>query len=273
MTKAMIDLEDLGNLAREAGKAILEIYETDFEVEQKADASPLTLADRRSHQIISTDLQSRYPAIPVLSEEGKEVPYAIRRAWPAFWLVDPLDGTKEFVKKNDEFTVNIALIEGTTPTLGVIYLPVLDRLYLADIRQGCWEQQPGTSRKLVMGNTPPASPARVVKSRSHPSPDLEALLETLPSYESVSRGSSLKFCALAAGEADFYPRLGPTWEWDTAAGQAIVTAAGGVMVTLDGTPFTYNKPNLLNGPFLAAPSLAWLKESRILEKGLKNVRK
>ena len=185
--------------------------------------------------------------------------------------MDPLDGTKEFVKKNGEFTVNIALIEGTTPTLGVIYLPVLDRLYLADIRQGCWEHQAGKSRKLMVGASPPSNPIRVLKSRSHPSPDLEALLETLPSCESVIRGSALKFCAIAAGEADFYPRFGPTWEWDTAAGHAIVTAAGGVMVALDGAPFAYNKPNLLNGPFLAAPSLAWLKESGMLEMGLKFV--
>jgi len=268
MTTAMIDLEELGKLAREAGKAILEVYETDFEVEEKADASPLTLADRRSHQIISAGLQSRYPAIPVLSEEGREVPYAIRREWPAFWLVDPLDGTKEFVKKNGEFTINIALIEGTVPTMGVIYLPVPDRLYLADLRRGCWEQRGGSSRRLAMGQGPSASPPRVVKSRSHPSPDLETLLEALPAYESVSRGSALKFCALAAGEADCYPRLGPTWEWDTAAGQAIVTAAGGVMVSLDGAPFTYNKPNLRNGPFLAGPSLAWLKESGMLDKGI-----
>ena len=268
MTTAMIDLEALGKLAREAGKAILEVYGTDFEVEEKADTSPLTLADRRSHQIISARLQTRYPAIPVLSEEGREVPYTVRREWPAFWLVDPLDGTKEFVKKNGEFTINIALIQGTVPTLGVIYLPVPDRLYLADLRRGCWEQRGGSSRKLAMGMVPSASPPRVVKSRSHPSPDLETLLEALPAYESVSRGSALKFCALAAGEADCYPRLGPTWEWDTAAGQAIVTAAGGVMVSLDGTPFTYNKPNLRNGPFLAAPSLAWLKESGILDKGI-----
>jgi len=134
-----IDLEFLSALAREAGRAILEVYETDFAVEQKADASPLTLADRRSHQLLSSGLKARYPEIPVLSEEGREVPYAIRRGWPVFWLVDPLDGTKEFVRKNGEFTVNIALIEGTLPTVGVIYLPVPDRLYLADIHHGCWE--------------------------------------------------------------------------------------------------------------------------------------
>jgi 3'(2'), 5'-bisphosphate nucleotidase len=269
MAKEGNDLDFLGNLARKAGEAILEVYDTDFEVERKEDSSPLTLADQRSHRLIAAELQSRYPDIPVLSEEGKEAPYHVRKAWPSFWLVDPLDGTKEFVKRNGEFSVNIALIEGTTPVIGVIYLPVLDRLYVAHIRQGCREIAQGKSRRLRVGDSLPAGTIRVLKSRSHPSPNLEALLEILPSHESVIRGSALKFCAIAAGEADFYPRLGPTWEWDTAAGQAIVSAAGGVMVDLDGKPFTYNKPNLVNGPFLVASSGAWLKQSGILEKALK----
>jgi 3'(2'), 5'-bisphosphate nucleotidase len=264
MAKGVIDLEGLGNLARKAGKAILEVYETDFEVERKEDSSPLTLADRRSHQIIAAGLQSQYPEIPVLSEEGKEVSYATRKAWHRFWLVDPLDGTKEFIKRNGEFTVNIALIEGTTPTIGVIYLPVRDRLYVADIRQGCWEIAASEGRRIEVHSSLPMHAIRVLKSRSHPSPNLETLLEILPSHESVIRGSALKFCAIAASEADLYPRFGPTWEWDTAAGQAIVTAAGGVMVALNGEPFTYNKPNLVNGPFLAAASLPWLKQSGIL---------
>jgi 3'(2'), 5'-bisphosphate nucleotidase len=260
-------LEFLGNLAKEAGKAILEVYETDFAVERKEDSSPLTLADRRSHQIITAGLQSEYPKIPVLSEEGKEVPYAARKAWPRFWLVDPLDGTKEFVKRNGEFSVNIALVEGATPILGAIYLPVPDRLFVADIRKGCREVlHCEASRTLHVGGSSPESTVRVLKSRSHPSPDLEALLEILPSHESVTRGSALKFCAIAAGEADFYPRFGPTWEWDTAAGQAIVTAAGGVMVALNGEPFTYNKPNLVNGPFLVAANVGWLKQSGVLDR-------
>jgi 3'(2'), 5'-bisphosphate nucleotidase len=269
MKKEKGALEYLGNLAREAGKAILEVYETDFEVERKEDASPLTLADRRSHEIIAAGLQSRYPEIPVLSEEGKAVPYAVRRAWPLFWLVDPLDGTKEFVKRNGEFSVNIALIEDAVPMLGIIYLPVPDRLYAADVRKGCQEITRNQSRRIEVGNPTPESMVRVLKSRSHPSHDLEALLDVLPSYESVARGSALKFCALAAGEADFYPRFGPTWEWDTAAGQALVTAAGGVMVGLNGEPFTYNKPSLLNGPFLAASSLSWLKQSGLLARAQK----
>jgi 3'(2'), 5'-bisphosphate nucleotidase len=268
MAEEVNDLEFLGNLARKAGKAILEVYETDFEVEQKQDTSPLTLADRLSHQLIAAELQSRYPEIPVLSEEGKEVSYPIRKTWSSFWLVDPLDGTKEFVKRNGEFSVNIALIEGKTPTIGVIYLPVLDRLYVAHTRQGCWEVAQGKRRRLQAGGSLPAGAIRVLKSRSHPSPNLEALLEILSAHVSVARGSALKFCAIAAGEADFYPRFGPTWEWDTAAGQAIVTAAGGVMVDLAGQPFAYNKPDLVNGPFLAASSDAWLKQSGILQKAL-----
>jgi 3'(2'), 5'-bisphosphate nucleotidase len=258
-------LEFLGNLAKEAGKAILEIYETDFVVERKEDASPLTLADRRSHQLITAGLQSEYPQIPVLSEEGKEAPYEIRKGWHRFWLVDPLDGTKEFVKRNGEFSVNIALVEGTTPIIGVIYLPVPDRLFVADVRKCCREILHGEVRALRVGSSSKESRMRVLMSRSHPSPNLESVLEKLPSYESITRGSALKFCAIAAGEADFYPRFGPTWEWDTAAGQAIVTAAGGVMVDLNGKPFTYNKPNLVNGPFLAAANLTWLKQSGILD--------
>ena len=266
MQKGVVALEVLGNVVREAGEAILEVYGTDFEVERKADCSPLTLADRQSHEIIAARLQSHYPHIPVLSEEGKETSYDIRKAWPCFWLVDPLDGTKEFVKRNGEFTINIALVEGTSPTIGVIYLPVLDRLYMADIREGCWEIDKGQSRRLQVRSPAVGDAIRVLKSRSHPSPNLEKLLEVIPSHECVTRGSALKFCAIAAGEADFYPRLGPTWEWDTGAGQAIVAAAGGVMVALNGEPFTYNKPNLLNGPFLAAPSLNWLKESGVLDR-------
>jgi 3'(2'), 5'-bisphosphate nucleotidase len=261
----VIDLEFLGNLAKEAGRVILEVYGTEFSVEKKEDRSPLTLADTRSHQVISRGLQSRYPEIPVLSEEGKEVPYSVRKDWSRFWLVDPLDGTKEFIKRNGEFTVNIALVEGDTPVVGIIYLPVPEILYMADIRRGCWEVAGGRQRALQVAKSLPTGNIRVVKSRSHPSPNLEAILELLPSYEVLNRGSALKFCTVAAGEADYYPRFGPTWEWDTAAGQAIVMAAGGAMVDLKGKPFTYNKENLVNGPFMVASSLEWLKRMGIIE--------
>lgn len=261
----MTDLEFLGQLAQKAGEAILEVYGTEFTVERKEDRSPLTLADTRSHEIISQGLLSRYPQIPVLSEEGKQISYSVRRTWPRFWLVDPLDGTKEFVKRNGEFTVNIALIDKDTPILGVIYLPVFDRLYVAEIHQGAFEIAEGRKRRLQTRSSP-SGPLKVVKSRSHPSPKLESFLALLPEYEALNRGSALKFCSVAAGEADLYPRVGPTWEWDTAAGQAIVTAAGGAMMDMKGNSFLYNKPNLVNGPFIVASDLKWFKESGILDR-------
>lgn len=258
------DLEFLSMLARRAGAAILEVYETAFDVEKKADHSPLTLADTRSHNVICRGLQAQFPDIPVLSEEGKSIPHAVRRDWERFWLVDPLDGTKEFIKRNGEFTVNIALIQERQPILGVIYIPVEDRLYLADTRQGCWELSKDGEQRLHIHPPLPSNRIRVARSRSHPSPDLEALLGRLPDHETISRGSAAKFCAVAAGQAEFYPRLGPTWEWDTAAGQAIVMAAGGVVVDLEGDALSYNKEDLLNGPFLVAPSVSWLKQVGVL---------
>jgi len=259
------DLKFLAELAKEAGKAILEVYGTEFNVERKEDRSPLTEADIRSHQIITRALAERYPQIPVLSEEGGEIDYSIRSAWSRFWLVDPLDGTKEFVKRNGEFTVNIALVEKDRPVWGVIYIPVTDACYVADVNKGAWRLDNGKHSTLSV-KAPRNESIRVVKSRSHPSPQLEEVLQLLPKHEVITRGSALKFCAVAAGEADFYPRFGPTWEWDTAAGQAIVTAAGGVVVDFDGLPLTYNKSSLINGPFLVSSDLDWLKQKGILAK-------
>jgi len=261
----MLDFDFLGRLAREAGKVILEVYETDFEVSRKDDRSPITLADRRSHRLIADSLRARYPDIPVLSEEGREVPFETRRNWPRFWLIDPLDGTKEFVRRNGEFTVNIALVEDRTPVVGIIHIPVSDQLFMADVREGCWEIVENGRRALNVSRVSSNGPVRVVRSRSHPAPGLHEFLSLIPSYKFITRGSALKFCAVAEGEADFYPRFGPTWEWDTAAGQAIVTAAGGVMVDLSGKPFVYNKENLLNGPFIVSSSMEWLVSSGILE--------
>jgi 3'(2'), 5'-bisphosphate nucleotidase len=262
----MIDFDFVAGVAREAGKAILEVYGTDFEVNRKDDRSPLTLADVRSHRIIADALRQRYPDIPVLSEEGKEVPFETRRNWQRFWLVDPLDGTKEFVKRNGEFTVNIALVEDHTPVFGLIHIPVSGRLFMGDVREDCWEVTGSERRKLSVAQTPAANrPVRIVRSRSHPSPQLNEFLSMIASYEITNRGSSIKFCTVAEGEADFYPRFGPTWEWDTAAGQAIVTAAGGVMLDLAGKPFVYNKQNLLNGPFIVSSSIEWLRNTGILE--------
>ncbi len=265
----MLDFDFLAGIAREAGKAIMEVYDTDFEVERKDDQSPLTLADKRSHNIIVDWLRRRYPDIPVLSEEGKEVPFKIRRNWDRFWLVDPLDGTKEFVKRNGEFTVNIALVEDRTPVVGIIHIPVTGRLFMADVREGCWEITDSGHRRLKVAQVSAKEPVRVVRSRSHPTRGLHDFLSLIPSYRIINRGSALKFCAVAGGEADFYPRFGPTWEWDTAAGQAIVTAAGGIMLDLSGKPFVYNKENLLNGPFIVSSSMEWLRETGILEMASK----
>lgn len=262
----MIDLDFLSRLAAEAAEAILDVYETNFDVECKEDNSPLTLADTRSHQIISRALRSTYPRIPVLSEEGKQTPFYVRKDWSQFWLLDPLDGTKEFVKKNGEFAINIALIEGNAPVLGLIYIPVSKTFYAGRVGEGCWETGPEGRREVKVGEVPADRPVRILKSRSHPSPNMAALIDVFPSHEIANIGSAIKFCKMAAGEADFYPRLGPTWEWDTAAGHALVAAAGGTVVDVNGDALTYNKPTLLNGPFFAAPNRDWLEKAGLLAK-------
>jgi 3'(2'), 5'-bisphosphate nucleotidase len=265
MQQLPVSMEVLGRLAVTAGKAVMEVYHTDFSVDHKADHSPLTLADMRSHRIIADGLRESYPDIPVLSEEGKSISYEDRKQWDCFWLVDPLDGTKEFIKRNDEFTVNIALIVHQEPVVGVVYVPALDDLYLADVRNGCCDRHfRGCQTRLTVSHILPEAPLRIVQSRSHPSDEMESFIRRLPATVSVLRGSSLKFCTVATGEADLYPRLGPTWEWDTAAGHAVVTAAGGVVVDLDGNPLRYNKETLLNGPFLAAPSREFLQKIQVI---------
>lgn len=261
----MIDLDFLSSLTTEAGEAVLEVYRATCSTEEKEDRSPFALANKRAHQIISQGLGARYPAIPVLSEEKKDIPHSVRMEWQRFWLVDPLDGTGGFIKRNDEFTVNIALIEGDMPVLGAIYLPARELLYLALKGSGCWKIKNGIRQSLKVGTPSREKPIRVVVSRSHASPDTIALIDLLPRCVTLNRGSALKFCMIAEGEADFYPRLDAAWEWDTAAGQVIVTEAEGVMTGLKGEPLTYNNSDLLNGPFLVAPSLDWLKEMDLLD--------
>jgi 3'(2'), 5'-bisphosphate nucleotidase len=260
MTTSDIDISYLGDLARKAGEAILKIYATDFAVDTKTDQSPLTAADTRSHSIITHGLKTKYPHVAVISEEGKSIPYPLRKTWQRFWLVDPLDGTKEFIKKNDEFTVNIALIDNGLPIVGVVFVPAKDELYLGDITKGCRKVTARSDTDLHIDAPTPSAPIRIVQSRSHPSAELDAFIRRLPESLSVHRGSSLKFCSVAAGEADIYARLAPTWEWDTAAGQAVVTAAGGVVADLTGDRLTYNKETLLNGHFIAGPSVDYLTQ-------------
>lgn len=250
-------LDDLLQLVRQAGDAILDIYNTEFEVERKDDNSPLTAADKAAHQIILDSLEGLTPDIPMLSEESSEIPYEIRRQWQRYWLIDPLDGTREFVKRNGEFTVNIALIEGRTPTLGVVHAPVLQTTYYGVQGEGAWRRQADQGAQPIHVADECRRPVRVAGSRSHAGDSLRRFLENLGDHELLSMGSSLKLCLVADGKADIYPRLGPTSEWDTAAAQAVVEAAGGRVTTLDLQPLEYNtKESLLNPQFLAFGDLS-----------------
>jgi 3'(2'), 5'-bisphosphate nucleotidase len=246
-----------------AGEKILEVYRGKrFGIRIKRDFSPITLADRQAHEVICELLEKS--DLPILSEEGAKIPYSERSGWERFWLIDPLDGTKEFINRNDEFTVNIALIESGVPVMGVIYAPVPDTLYFGVPGEiaGYTLHANGISADQILRMSAPLPgigverPYRVIASRSHLNPETRDFINNHvkdhPSYEMVSRGSSLKLCMLAEGEADIYPRFGPTMEWDIAAGDAIIRAAGGEVVHIDGTgPLRYNKPNLLNPFFIA----------------------
>ncbi|MBN1320000.1 MAG: 3'(2'),5'-bisphosphate nucleotidase CysQ [Thermoleophilia bacterium] len=250
-------LEDTQTIVRRAGDAIMEVYRSAREAggvraESKADGSPLTVADRRAHDIIVQALAERWPDIPVLSEEGKEIPHTVRASWRRLWLVDPLDGTKEFVRGLDEFTVNIALIEDGRPVLGVVCVPAKDLVYAGSRASGATVRAgDGPPRAIHVRPAEPGEGLVVMTSRSHPSEKLGAYLRALNVVELVPAGSSLKLCAVAEGRAHLYPRLGPTMEWDIAAGQAVVEAAGGEVVDLDGRSLTYNKQSLVNPDFVA----------------------
>jgi len=251
-------VDGLVDVARRAGRAIDDVYRR-FQAEAdagvagvtyKADDSPLTAADLASHEVIAAGLRDLAPELPILSEEGAERPYASRRGWRRFWLVDPLDGTKEFIKRNGEFTVNVALVADGEPILGVVHAPVLGRTYLGAIGEGAWRQDGDGPRRSIRAAGTGEETLAVVASRSHAGGELAAYLEKLPPHRLVSMGSSLKICLVAEGAADLYPRIGPTMEWDTAAAHAVVAAAGGRLVDLDGEPLRYNKENLLNPYFL-----------------------
>jgi 3'(2'), 5'-bisphosphate nucleotidase len=245
-------LDAVCDIARAAGRAILEVYGRDFTITRKSDNSPLTEADRVAHTIIARELAALDGAIPLLSEESAPEDHAARRSWSRYWLVDPLDGTKEFVKRNGEFTVNVALVVDGRAVLGAVYAPVLDRLYFGALAQGAWRADGLATPHAIAVRKTAASPLRVVGSRSHPSPELAQYLARLGPHEITDMGSSLKICLIAEGAADVYPRLGPTSEWDTAAAQAILESAGGRMIDLAGRPLRYNsKDNLLNPHFLA----------------------
>ena len=246
-------------IAQRAGAAIMAIYAQDFAVQAKADDSPLTAADLAAHRIICDSLAVLTPDIPVLSEESAAIDWEIRRYWSRYWLVDPLDGTREFVKKNGEFTVNIALINEHAPVLGVVHAPALDYLAHAERGIGAFLRD-GADDIAMLTRRPASPPLNVAASRSHLDARTLVVLERIGEHERIGLGSSLKFCRIAEGRMDVYPRFGPTSEWDTAAGQCVLECAGGAVLRLDGTALDCNrKDSLLNPDFIALgdPALPW----------------
>ena len=254
-----IDIQDIVKIAKDAGKAIMKIYNQEFDVEYKTDSSPLTIADKKANEIIVTDLNQLSvnsfleKNIPIISEEGRSVPYDERKNWEYFWLIDPLDGTKEFVKKNGEFTINIALINKETPVLGVVYSPVLNVCYWAKRDEGAFKN----GEKLPLKTKEKRDVYKIVASRSHISNETKDFIEAIDTDKEkviISIGSSLKICLVAEGEANIYPRLGPTMEWDTAAAHAIVNESDGLFNKyIDNgacQQHVYNKKNLLNDWFV-----------------------
>jgi 3'(2'), 5'-bisphosphate nucleotidase len=245
-------LQRIAVIAREAGEAIMDVYASDFAVEHKDDRSPLTAADLAAQKVIAQGLAALDDPLPVISEEARACDWDVRRHWERYWLVDPLDGTREFVKRNGEFTVNIALIERHRPVLGVVLAPVTGDAYVAEHGGGAWMCREGEDW-LPIRSRVLASPPVVAGSRSHGGSDAILLEQLLGGpYNTVPMGSSLKFCLIARGDADVYLRRGPTSEWDTAAAQCVLEEAGGAVLDLDGSPLRYNRgESLLNPEFIA----------------------
>jgi 3'(2'), 5'-bisphosphate nucleotidase len=247
-----IDIKDIVTIAKEAGNTIMKVYRQDFEVEYKQDNSPLTVADKKANDIIEIGLNQLSVSLPILSEEGKEAPYEDRKYWEYFWLVDPLDGTKEFVKKNGEFTVNIALIHKDTPVLGVVYAPALDVCYWAKKDEGAFKD----GERLPLKTAGQRGTYKIVASRSHMSDETQAFIDAIDTQkekELISIGSSLKICLVAEGEADIYPRLSPTMEWDTGAAHAITLESDIRLEKFKNKRYLkhlYNKQNILNAYFV-----------------------
>jgi len=242
-------IEPVVALAAQAGEAILEVYATDFDVQSKDDTSPLTQADLASHICIMKGLELLTPGMPIISEESGLPEFAERSEWGRYWLIDPLDGTREFVNRNGEFTVNIALIDAGRPLLGVVHVPVQDKTYIGCEGHGAQLRTAGSDATSIHVAARSSSPVRIVGSRSHRGSSLDAFLARLGESDMVPMGSSLKFCTVAEGKADVYPRLGPTSEWDTAAAQAVVEQAGGTVLRLDGNPLSYNQKSEILNPW------------------------
>lgn len=244
-------LDEICRIARAAGEVILPFYKTEFGVEMKGDGSPVTEADKAADALIVPRLEALTPDIPVISEERVENSEKPDLSAGTFWLVDPLDGTKEFIHKRGDFTVNIGLIENGAPKMGVVLTPVDGRLAAGLVGEVAFEEEADGSRTSIQVREAGEDGLTIVASMSHRNPELEAYIGTQKVKQSISRGSALKFCLVARGEADLYPRTGPTMEWDTAAGHAVLLAAGGTLTDFDGGPFLYNKDGFLNGKFIA----------------------
>lgn len=249
-----IDINQIIELSKQASQAILEVYNSsDFDVEHKDDNSPLTIADKKSHEIIFHGLQELYPKTPIISEEGKDIPYEDRKSWSTFFLVDPLDGTKEFIKRNGEFTVNIALIENGEPVLGVIHVPVTNETYFTSKDTGAFKiKSDGQVDRITVSAKELKEELNVVQSRSHSGEEENQFYTNYKIKERLSKGSSLKICLVAEGKAELYFRGGPTWEWDTAAGHAILLGAGGHFINKDKSQLIYNKEILKHNGFIAS---------------------
>ncbi|QTL36761.1 3'(2'),5'-bisphosphate nucleotidase CysQ [Pseudoalteromonas viridis] len=248
-------LEEIVNLAQRAGDKILTIYAKDFNVEYKDDKSPVTDADLAANEVITAGLQTLTPDLPILSEESAEISWQERQTWQRYWLVDPIDGTKEFIKKNGEFTVNIALIENGEPVMGVVHAPALNVSYFAANSIGAFKECGEARIELKVTRKDNQGTIQVVGSRSHPSPDLADYLKQFDDVNMVPKGSSLKLCLVAESAADVYPRLGPTSEWDTGAGHAVAKIAGATVTQLDGSPLLYNQKESYLNPYFVVSRL------------------
>lgn len=276
MTNELSLLASVAEISRRAGEEILAVYRHsgDIASQTKSDDSPLTEADTRANALIVRELQKLTPSIPLLSEESALPPYALRQQWREYWLIDPLDGTKEFIKRNDEFTVNIALVRGGVPVLGVVHAPALAKTWTGLLGSGAWKQAGAESLRAIGTASMPAESSsgkiRVVASRRHGAESLEGVLDNLArqfnEVELVNMGSSLKICMLAEGGADLYPRLAPTSEWDTAAAQAVLCAAGGMVCRTDFSPLRYNSKDDVLNPFFLAMGDARYDWPRLLGK-------
>lgn len=253
-------LDPVIQVAYQAGKVIMEVYDAGFSVEQKSDLTPVTEADMAANKVIESHLKELTPHLPILTEEDKPIPYSERKKWPRYWLIDPLDGTREFIKRNGEFTVNIALIDGNESVMGVVYAPVIGVLYYAAKGQGAFKQASINEPKAIHVRENCAAKTVIACGRSHPTKEIQSFVANLGEHEIIRIGSALKSCLVAEGKADIYARLGPTSEWDTAAAQCIVEEAGGVITDTSMQRLRYNtKDDLLNPHFFVVgdQSINW----------------